>query len=132
KSYFQGQNPTKLSDSEIEKWRVDENGLPNTGSDQRIAYENGWTTPSEIKNAQTTYQNILNIEVLTTKKADIDQEINKVDELVKQINNYKFLRDLDANQTAIDKQFNELKTELLPPNKSEEIKGAVEKQKNNL
>ncbi|MCE8168497.1 MAG: hypothetical protein I3275_07865, partial [Candidatus Moeniiplasma glomeromycotorum] len=132
KEYFQGQNPTKLSDQEIELWRITETGLPNTGKDQRIAYENGWENPSEIQNSQTSYQNISQIEVLTTKKAEIDQEISKVNNLVQQINSYKFLRDLDANQTQIDKTFSELKTNLLPPNKSDEITQAVEKQRQNL
>ncbi|MCE8167880.1 MAG: hypothetical protein I3275_04635 [Candidatus Moeniiplasma glomeromycotorum] len=132
KEYFQGQNPTKLSDQEIEKWRLVGNGLPNTGKDQRIAYENGWSVPSEIKDGKTTYQGITEIEVLKIKKADIDQEITKVNNLVQQINSYKFLRDLDANQSAIDKQFSELKTNLLPPNKSNEITKAVEKQRQNL
>ncbi|CAG8791696.1 17845_t:CDS:2, partial [Racocetra persica] len=100
--------------------------------DQRIAYDNGWATPSEIKEGKTNYQNIKNIEVLKIKKQDIDQEIQKVDNLVKQINSYKYLRDLDANQAQIDKQFSELKTDLLPPNKSQQIKEAEKAQRNNL
>ncbi|KLL04619.1 MAG: hypothetical protein MRERV_16c027 [Mycoplasmataceae bacterium RV_VA103A] len=132
KQYFQGQNPTKLTDSEIELWRVGHTGLPNTGKDQRIAYDNGWATPSEIKEGKITYQNIPNIEVLKIKKQDIDQEIAKVDNLVEQINSCKYLRDLDANQANIDKQFSELKTDLLPPNKAQEIKQAEEKQRQNL
>jgi len=111
---------------------VGHTGLPNTGKDQRIAYDNGWATPSEIKEGKISYQNIENIEVLKVKKADIDQEITKVNNLVKQINSYQFLRDLDANQKDIDKQFAELKRDLLPPNKDQEIKVAVEKARNNL
>jgi len=41
KNYFQGQNPTKLEDKNIELWRTSSTGLPNTGKDQRTAYENG-------------------------------------------------------------------------------------------
>lgn len=132
KQYFQGQNATKLTDQEIELWRVSQTGLPNTGKDQRTAYDNGWTNPNEIKNSQISYQNIENIEVLKVKKADIDAEIAKVNNLVKQINAYQFLRDLDTNQTTIDKQFSELKITLLPPKKEQEIKVAIEKARNNL
>ena len=132
KQYFQGQNPTSLSDSEIEKWRVDHTGLPNTGSDQRIAYENGWTTPAEIKDGKTSYQKIADIEVLTTKKADIDQEIQKVDNWVQKISSFKHLRELDAVQNQIDKDFVQLKLNLLPPNKVQQITDIVSKQRENL
>ena len=107
-------------------------GLPNTGKDQRIAYENGWATPSEIKDSKITYQNISNIEVLKIKKQDIDQEIQKVDNLVQKISSFKHLRELDAIQKDIDKQFKELKTHLLPPNKSQQITDIVAKQRKNL
>nr|CAG8498128.1 11302_t:CDS:10 [Entrophospora candida] len=107
KQYFQGQNPTKLDDKAIE-------------------------FPAEIKEAKTTYQGIADIEVLKVKKQDIDNEIVKVNNLVKQINSYQFLRDLDKEQVNIDKQFEELQRNLLPPKKDEEIKTAVEKQRQNL
>ncbi|CAG8570507.1 5050_t:CDS:1, partial [Gigaspora rosea] len=54
---------------------------------------------------------ITDIEVLKTKNANIDNEITKV---IQQINAYKFLRDLDANQAQVVQQFKELKTHLLP------------------
>jgi hypothetical protein len=55
-----------------------------------------------------------------------------VDNLVKQINAYQHLRELDQDQKDIDKQFQELKRDLLPPNKDKEISAAVTNQKNNL
>ena len=107
-------------------------GLPNTGKDQRIAYDNGWATPSEIKEGKISYQNIENIEVLKVKKADIDQEIKKVNDLVSKITNFKFLRELDAEQAKIDQTFKDLKRDLLPPNKDKEITDIIAKQKDNL
>ncbi|CAG8542143.1 36825_t:CDS:10 [Gigaspora margarita] len=71
--------------------------------------------------SKITYQNIENIEVLKVKKADIDNEIKKVNDLVQKISNFKHLRELYAIQSDIDKQFQELKRELLPPNKDQEI-----------
>ncbi|RHZ37200.1 hypothetical protein [endosymbiont GvMRE of Glomus versiforme] len=133
KQYFQEKQPaTNLSDQEIELWRTAPTGLPNTGKDQRIAYDNGWINPQDIQNSKINYQNITNIEVLKINKKDIDAEIAKVDNLVQQINSYKYLRELDTNQASIDKQFSELKTNLLPPTKPNEIKEAVNKQKQNL
>ncbi|CAG8712603.1 4106_t:CDS:2, partial [Racocetra persica] len=123
-------NLDKFPSEEEIKSSYQEKKVPDTH--QRIAYDNGWATPSEIKDSKIAYQNIENIEVLKIKKQDIDQEIAKVDNLVKQINSYKYLRDLDANQSQIDKQFAELKTDFLPPNKSQEIKQAEEKQRQNL
>jgi len=52
--------------------------------------------------------------------------------LVKQINSYQYLRDLDANQANIDKQFQELKKDFLPPNKDQAIITATKKQRENL
>lgn len=132
KQYFQGSTPTNLKDDEIELWRTAPTGLANTGTDQRKAFDNGWTNPAEITNSQTTYQNITNIEVLKVNKKDIDQEIIKVNQLVQKIANFKHLRELDAIQKDIDQQFNELKINLLPPNKSQEITDIVTKQRQNL
>ncbi|CAI2162582.1 17842_t:CDS:2 [Funneliformis geosporum] len=132
KQYFQGNSPSSLKDNEIELWRTSPTGLPNTGKDQRLAFDNGWITPREITETKTKYEGIENIAVLKVKKVDIDNEILKVKELVKQINAYRYLRDLDANQANIDKQFAELKTDLLPPNKAQEIKEAEQKQREKL
>ncbi|CAG8472466.1 11197_t:CDS:2 [Ambispora gerdemannii] len=103
----------KIRDNKI---KTAPTGLPNTGQDQRKAFDNG----------------ITNIEVLKVNKQDIDQEIAKVDNLVKQINSYQYLRDLDANQATIVQQFQALKTNLLPPTKPQEITTALTKQRENL
>ncbi|CAJ0651955.1 4985_t:CDS:2, partial [Entrophospora sp. SA101] len=78
------------------------------------------------------YQGIAGIEVSKINKKDIDAEIAKVDALVKQINTYQYLRDLDANQASIDKQFQELKTNLLPPTKPQAVSEAIQKQRSKL
>ncbi|CAI2161421.1 10344_t:CDS:10 [Funneliformis geosporum] len=111
------------------KISYDENRVPDTRN-QRIAYDNGWTKPTEIKESKFNYQGedlfkkpfqINDVEVLKVKKADIDNEIAKVDKLVQKITNFKFLRELDAEQVNIDKTFQELKRELLPANKDQQI-----------
>ncbi|CAG8548570.1 1178_t:CDS:2 [Paraglomus brasilianum] len=84
---------------------------------------------NEIKDSKTNYQGISGIEVLKVNKKDIDTEIAKVDSLVKQINSYQFLRDLDANKKVIDEQFKNLKLDLLPLNKANEITKAESRQR---
>lgn len=134
KQYFQGSSPTNLKDEQIELWRTSLTGLPNTGKDQRRAYDNGWTAPSEIENSQLKqgYQGISSVEVLKFKKNDIDNEITKVNNLVQKVSNFKHLRELDAIQKEIDQQFKELKREFLPPNKDQEITDIVKKQRESL
>jgi hypothetical protein len=135
KQYFQEKKPTtNLKDNEIELWRTAPTGLPNTGKDQRQAFDNGWTNPNQIENQQLKqgYAGIAEIKVLNLRKQDIDQEITKVDNLVKEINSYQHLRQLEARDTEINEILKNLNDNWLPQGKKEIIISSVEKQRVNL
>jgi hypothetical protein len=51
---------------------------------------------------------------------------------VQKISSFKHLRELDAVQNQIDKDFVQLKLNLLPPNKVQQITDIVSKQRENL
>jgi len=92
--------------------------------------------PSEIKEGKTDYEGIIGIEVLKVKKVDLDNEIQKVKELVNQINSHKYLRDLENDQENIDNKFKELKTKsesgFLASSKLTNIENAIAQQRESL
>jgi len=133
KQYFEGTQPSKLNDKQIDLWRTSSTGLKMNGTDQRIAFDNGWIDPTKIANGKwPNHKGVQNIDVLTTKQVAIDNEIAQVDSWVNKVKGYTKMRQLDQNLTEIDKVVNELKEPLLPAGKKEELTIAIQTAKDTL
>jgi len=77
---FEGQEPSNLTDEDIDKWRSSETGLNKLGTEERTAFNNGWLFSEIIQRKIPKYtaggESESNINPLIVKKDQLETALN--------------------------------------------------------